>query len=125
MSKTNVVGWFEIYVSDMERAKTFYEAVFQFGPFEDYSFGGEQILGFPGVENGAYASGALVKSEGWNPGRGGTTVYFNSPDCSVEESRATANGGKVFSAKHAIGEHGFVCIIQDTEGNLIGVHSRQ
>ena len=25
----NVVGWFEIYVQDMPRAKAFYEAVFQ------------------------------------------------------------------------------------------------
>ncbi len=125
MSHTNVVGWFEIYVSDMQRAKNFYEAVFQFGAFEDYSFDDEQIMGFPGVENGAYASGALVKSDGWNPGRGGTTVYFNSVDCSVEEKRAVENGGQVFSPKHAIGGHGFVCIIQDTEGNLIGVHSGQ
>ena len=27
--KTNPVVWFEIYVQDMERAKTFYESVFQ------------------------------------------------------------------------------------------------
>lgn len=27
----NPVGWFEIYVQDMERAKKFYETVFQAG----------------------------------------------------------------------------------------------
>ena len=27
--KANPVGWFEIYVQDMPRAKAFYEAVFQ------------------------------------------------------------------------------------------------
>jgi uncharacterized protein len=27
--KNNPVGWFEIYVQDMPRAKAFYEAVFQ------------------------------------------------------------------------------------------------
>lgn len=27
--KGNPVGWFEIYVQDMERAKAFYEAVFK------------------------------------------------------------------------------------------------
>lgn len=27
--KSNPVGWFEIYVQDMPRAKAFYEAVFQ------------------------------------------------------------------------------------------------
>ncbi len=125
MSKSNVVSWFEIYVEDMPRAVKFYEAVFQYGKFEDYSFGDEQILGFPGVQNGAYASGALVKSEGWNPGKGGTTVYFNSSDCGVEEGRAVENGGNVINPKHAIGEHGFVSMIQDTEGNLIGIFSGQ
>lgn len=28
MENRNVVGWFEIYVSDMARARAFYEAVF-------------------------------------------------------------------------------------------------
>lgn len=125
MSKTNVVGWFEIYVSDMQRAIKFYESVFHLGAFIDLSFGGEQILGFPWVEDGAYAAGALVKSDGWNPGKGGTTVYFNSADCGVEEGRAVENGGKVVSPKHAIGEHGFVCLIEDSEGNVIGIHSRK
>ena len=32
--KSNPVGWFEIYVQDMPRAKAFYEAVFQ-GTLED------------------------------------------------------------------------------------------
>ena len=27
--KTNPVGWFEIYVEDMDRAKLFYESVFK------------------------------------------------------------------------------------------------
>ena len=29
MSISNPVGWFEIYVDDMERAKSFYQKVFQ------------------------------------------------------------------------------------------------
>ncbi|NQV14223.1 VOC family protein [bacterium] len=125
MSKANVVGWFEIYVSDMKRALKFYEAVFQFGEFTDFSFGGEQLMEFPSVEDGAYASGALVKGDGWSPGKGGTMVYFNSVDCGVEESRVVENGGLVVRPKHAIGEHGFIAIVEDTEGNVIGIHSRQ
>ena len=27
--KTNAVGWFEIYVDNMDRAQTFYEGVFK------------------------------------------------------------------------------------------------
>ena len=125
MSKTNVVGWFEIYVADMARAMKFYEAVFQLGEFTDFSYGDEQLMGFPWVEDGAYTAGALVKSEGWSPGKGGTTVYFNSADCGIEESRVVAAGGKVINPKHAVGEHGFVVMAEDTEGNFIGIHSRQ
>ena len=125
MSNGNVVGWFEIYVSDMPRAMKFYETVFQFGEFTDFSFDGEQLMGFPSVEGAAHDAGALVESGGWTPGKGGTTVYFNSDDCAVEENRALAAGGKVYRPKHAVGEHGFVCILEDTEGNMIGIHSSQ
>ncbi len=125
MSQANVVGWFEIYVSDINRAAKFYREVLQCGEFEDFSFGDEQLMGFPGVENGLYAAGALVKSDGYTPGKGGTMVYFNSADCAEEESRVVAAGGKVLSPKHAIGEHGFITIIEDSEGNPIGIHSRQ
>ena len=125
MSQSNVVGWFEIYVDDMERAVKFYKDVLQCGDFEDFSFANEQLMGFPGVENGLYAAGALVKSDGYAPGKGGTMVYFNSADCAKEEGRVIAAGGKVLVPKHAIGEHGFVAILEDSEGNAIGMHSRQ
>jgi len=125
MSQTNVVGWFEIYVNDMSRAVNFYKVVLQKGEFTDFSFGDEQLMGFPGVENGAYASGALAKSAGYSPGHGGTMVYFNSADCATEEARVVAAGGKVLSSKHAVGEHGFISIVEDTEGNAVGIHSRK
>ena len=125
MSQANVVGWFEIYVNDMNRAVNFYKAVLQRGEFTDFSFGEEELMGFPWIEDGAYASGALVKSKDASPGKGGTMVYFNSVDCNVEESRVVENGGKIIQAKHAIGEHGFISHIEDTEGNVVGIHSRQ
>ena len=125
MSQANVVGWFEIYVEDMVRAVHFYKSVLQCGEFEDFSFADEKLMGFPGVENGLYASGALVKSDGYSPGKGGTMVCFNSADCAQEEGRVVAAGGKVLVPKHAIGEHGFVAILEDSEGNSIGIHSRQ
>ena len=37
MTSQNPVGRFEIYVSDMDRAKTFYQTVFQKGEFMDLS----------------------------------------------------------------------------------------
>ena len=50
-------------------------------------------------------------------------VYFACDDCSVEEGRAEAAGGKVLQPKMSLGEHGFCSVLMDTEGNTIGLHS--
>lgn len=125
MINQNVVGWFEIYVEDMERAKVFYTNVFQYGEYMDLSDPTIQMFAFPWVMNGEFASGALTKAEGMKPGKGGTVVYFNCDDCAVEESRVSINGGKVIKPKFGIGDYGFVAIVEDSEGNLIGLHSKK
>lgn len=127
LPQSNPVGWFELHVSDLERAKTFYRAVFK-RPMEDLPApaGGElQMCGFTMNPGGTGAAGALVKGPNLSPGSGGTLVYFSSPDCAIEAARAAAHGGKVLQQKMSIGPYGFVAIVQDTEGNSIGVHSRE
>lgn len=124
----NPVGWFEIYVADMERAKAFYEQTFQQTleelPAPDPSV---QMLAFPfnPEESLPGACGALAKMEGLSPGTGGTLVYFSCKDCAEEAARAAAAGGEIIRPKFAIGDHGFISLIQDTEGNIIGLHSHQ
>ena len=126
----NPVGWFEIYVQDMERARKFYEEVFQV-QLEDMSDptdgeGGDmRMVAFPMIGNGEApgASGALVWMRGVESGGNGTIVYFYSDDCSVEVARVEAAGGRLFRPKSAIGEHGFIALFYDLDGNMIGVHS--
>jgi len=124
MTKMNAVGWFDIYVSDMERAVVFYEAVLgqkleEIGDPTDET----QMMSFPGDMKSYGASGALVKSAHATPGTGGTQVYFSVEDCSVEESRVAEAGGKVIRPKFSIGEFGWVTLCQDTEGNMFGLSS--
>mgnify|MGYP002663365938 FL=1 len=70
------------------------------------------------------ASGALVKMEGVpSGGGGGTLVYFACEDCAVEQGRVEKAGGKVFKPKFSIGEYGQCALVNDTEGNMIGLHS--
>jgi hypothetical protein len=69
------------------------------------------------------AGGALVRMEGVPSGPGGTLVYFSCADCAVEAARAAANGGRVERAKFSIGQYGFIALVRDTEGNMIGLHS--
>ncbi len=124
MAKSNVIGWFDIYVSDMVRAVTFYESVLQqsLEPIGDPT-GETQMMAFP-TDMGAYgAGGALVKSIHSRPGAGGTLVYFSVEDCAQEQARITAAGGQVLRTKFSIGEFGFVTLCQDTEGNTFGLSS--
>lgn len=123
----NPVIWFEIYVNDADRAKKFYETVFQF-KLEDLSMpdsGDMRMLMFPAREGAPNCTGALVKSDMMTPGCGGTLLYFDTKDCTAELDRVAAAGGKVLQPKFEIGEYGFIGVLQDTEGNTIGVHSRE
>ncbi len=125
--KQNVVGWFEIYVDDIDRAKVFYESVFQVTLSDLAVPGGEagmKMLTFPmDAFDAPGATGALVKMEGYGPVSGGTIIYFNSEDCAIEAARVEAAGGVVLKPKESIGEHGFIALFKDSEGNVIGIHS--
>ena len=126
MPATNAIGWFDIYVNELERAVAFYETVFdkRLEPIGDPT-GETQMMSFP-PDMGLYgAGGALSKSPNGSPGTGGTVVYFSVDDCAVEEARVGAAGGAVARPKFSIGEFGFVSLCIDTEGNLFGLSSMQ
>ena len=120
----NVVGWFGIYVQNMDRAKRFYETVFE---CELQSLHTEpfQMWAFSMSMEGYGASGALVKMDGFPSGRNSTIVYFSCKDCAVEAARAVAAGGRIQKDKMSIGQYGFIALVYDTESNLIGLHSMQ
>jgi len=124
MAKSNAIGWFDIYVSEMGRAVAFYEGVLRqkLQPIGDPT-GETQMMSFPADMQSYGASGALVKSVHSRPGKGGTLVYFSVEDCSDEESRVVAAGGKVVRPKFSIGEFGWVTLCEDTEGNMFGLSS--
>ena len=125
--KNNVVGWFEIPVTDMPRAMKFYNAVFGF-EMESQQFGEEEMAWFPWSDNGPGASGSLVKHEQhYKPSADGTIVYFSSPSGNLtnELAKVEAAGGKVLQEKTLITEDiGYMCLVLDTEGNRIAIHSR-
>lgn len=120
----NPVGWFEIYVNDMERAVKFYEAVFQIQLSRlDAPKEGLMMYAFPMTMDGYGAAGALAKMEGVSAGPGSVLIYFSCDDCADQAARAAENGGSVIHEKFAIGEHGFIAMVNDSEGNIIGLHS--
>ena len=122
-SQTNPVTWFEIYVQDIERAKAFYETVFNCSLISEKKDGSFEAYRFPGGMPGVGAMGALIKHPMRKPSKEGTMVYFHCDDCQTQSELAKKNGGKVFREKWSIGQDGFIAIIGDTEGNAIGLHS--
>lgn len=118
----NPVGWFEIYVQDMNRAKAFYESVFQI-ELQRLPVDGLEMWSFPMDPEGKGSSGALVNMPGVPAGGNSTLVYFTSEDCSVEGARVTGAGGRIQRERISIGEYGFVVLAFDTEGNMFGIHS--
>ncbi|WP_204137058.1 VOC family protein [Halomicronema sp. CCY15110] len=125
MEKPNAIGWFDIYVEDMDRAVAFYEGVFgqKLDGMNDPT-GETQMMSFPASMSAYGASGALVRSEHARPGVGGTMVYFSAEDCSVQESRVVAAKGRIVRPKFSIGDFGWVSLCMDTEGNMFGINSR-
>lgn len=118
------VIWFEIYVQDMERARAFYESVFEC-ELNALPSPGMRMLAFPSQMGRPGAAGSLVKMDGVASGGNSTIVYFACKDCAIEAQRARAAGGKVEREKMSIGEYGFIALIVDTEGNIVGLHSMQ
>ncbi len=126
MKTENPVVWFEIYVDDLDRAKSFYEKVFktELSPLGDPTEENLQMLAFPGdMDSKGKTSGALVHVKDVKAGGNSTIVYFGSEDCSVEEARVKEAGGELVRSKMSIGEYGFISLAKDTEGNMIGIHS--
>ena len=123
---SNPVGWFEIYVDDMSRARKFYETVLsvKLDKLESPASGSPEMWMFPMREGKPGAAGALAKMKG-GPSGGGTStiVYFTCDDCAVEAGRVASAGGEVMKPKSSIGEHGYIALAIDTEKNIIGLHS--
>lgn len=124
----NVVGWFEIPVADMERAIKFYETVFGF-KLERHQMGPLDMAWFPQVQDGIGSMGSLVHNEEfYKPSADGTLVYFTSQagDVNVELGRIEEAGGQIVVPRRQISEeYGYIGVFLDSEGNRIGVHSRQ
>jgi hypothetical protein len=119
----NQVGWFEIPATDLKRAAGFYQQVFGV-QFQEQSMGPSRMAMFPMKAGETGAAGSLVQGEGYNPSDQGVLIYFTVTDIDEACRKAAAAGGRVLQEKMDIGEYGTIALLLDTEGNRIGIHSR-
>ncbi len=118
----NPVVWFEIPVSDMDRAVAFYEAVFE-TTLVRQEMGPLNMAWFPSEPGKIGSSGTLLKAESYVPSHQGTLVYLSVDDIEATLGRVAESGGKILNPKMAIGEFGFVGHFEDSEGNRVALHS--
>ncbi|HVZ95914.1 MAG TPA: VOC family protein [Chitinophagaceae bacterium] len=123
--KSNTLNWFEIPVTDMGRAKHFYQVAFGIH-MEDMNSNGMEMAMFPYEMGSGKLSGALVKSDISKPSETGVLIYLNAnPDMTEVLQRIETEHGRVIMGKTLISpEIGYMAVFIDTEGNRVALHSQ-
>lgn len=120
-TKKDAVNWFELYVADFDRAKRFYETILK-AQLQEVKC--ESRMGIFPYDNTKGVGGAITQMAGFSPGAGGTVIYLNvEGDLDGVIQRIPAAGGSIQKPKFSIGEHGFIAVFKDSEGNIVGLHS--
>ena len=123
-SNVNALNWFEISVSDMARAKKFYETVFAV-EMQEQEMMGMKMAFFPSENMNGKVSGGLVEGPMHKPSMDGAKIYFNgNPDLDNALSRVAEAGGSVTMPKTKISDEiGYMAFFVDSEGNGVALHS--
>ena len=116
----NNLAAFSIHVDDINRARSFYEAVFEW-VFEPWGPPGFYLIhtgdeGSPGILGLMHKR--LVPRSG--TGLNGIEATFSVDNVDVIAARVVAHGGKVIMPKSSIPTVGELVRFLDTEGNDIG-----
>ncbi len=118
----NPVVYFEIPVSNMERARMFYERVFKVS-LEVRDIDGNEMALFPYAEGQPGASGALARGSSYVPGKAGARIYFGVADIAETLQLAISAGAQLNYPLTAVPEYGWVAEFIDVEGNCIALYS--
>jgi predicted enzyme related to lactoylglutathione lyase len=117
----NALNWFEIPVSDMDRAAACYDTLLD-AKLRRENFGGKPYAIFPYEAPGS--SGALVQDPKRPPSTGGAMLYLNADgELDAVLARASVAGASVVLPKTPIGPDGFIAVLLDSEGNHVGFNS--
>jgi predicted enzyme related to lactoylglutathione lyase len=120
----NAVNWFEIPVKNFDKAKAFYESIFDY-QMPEMPMGPNRMGILLYDQPGGGIGGAIVAGEWYEPTAGGSLVYLNGgDDLNSVLNRVPNAGGAVVVPKTLIApEVGYFAIFQDCEGNRVGLHS--
>lgn len=114
------VYWYEIPVTDIDRAVRFYQALFNRDDFER----SEYNSGFPMAVMGDLGGG-LVQGEGFTPSANGVRIYIDVTGQFDEiYARIEQVGGTIVMPRTGETRHGEFAGFIDSEGNRINIARR-
>ncbi|MCU0443667.1 MAG: VOC family protein [Microscillaceae bacterium] len=119
--QSNPVVYFEIPVTNLDRAVKFYTNVFHFD-FDKVVIDKNEMALFPFVDKNRGISGALAKGEIYKPTKDGVLIYFKTQNIDKTLKLAVDNGAKILYPKTSNGDLGLVAEFEDSEGNRIALH---
>ena len=114
---SNIGAYFEIPVTDMDRAINFYQSLLGI-ELERGSIHGYDMAFFPFENNGGGISGALCKGDVYKPSIDGSFIYLFTSNIDEVLSKAVELGSEIMFEKTDAGNC-FVAEIKDSEGNRI------
>jgi len=119
----NAITWFEIPAADFERAVRFYEQIYAQSLPRDASFSGLRMAMLPYQRPGV--GGCVIAMEQARPHADGVRVYLAAgDDLGLVLGRVEAAGGSIIMPKTLLREDiGHIALLQDSEGNIVGLHS--
>lgn len=115
------VVWFEIPALDLDRAVAFYSRILNL-ELKVEMFGPIKMAVFPYPPNGI---GGCITDRGTHQPGAGPLVFLNAdPVLDQVLARLESAGGKLALPKvHLPGDMGVYAHIEDTEGNVVGLHA--
>lgn len=119
-STYNRAVWFDIPVSDLERASAFYAAVLGIKIHKQEADGVTYCV----FDHLGGNSGCLVPGKEEINSNAGILLYLNVENRIRDAVTQVGKfGGKVIQRIHSIDQHGYRAVVLDSEGNRIALHS--
>lgn len=119
-TKKNIGTYFEIPVTNLERAMKFYSSIFGCEFSREDIHGNEMAL-FPYNGENSGITGALAKGKTYRPSTSGTLIYLSTENIEKTLEKVKTQGGEILFPKTPAGNYGFVAEFKDLDGNRIAL----
>lgn len=122
----SLISWVEVPVTDMKRARKFYEAILQV-PIPEMPLGDDLTMAFFPVEPNATGGALCQQLKFYKPSQEGVTIYLTAdPDIDTILARVKEAEGTLLMPKKLISpESGSMAMFIDSEGNRIALYEKK